>query len=204
MTTNASGRNVQDELNRCMPAAKHAKLGDVLVDLIVNTNADVVDGTALIAAISTSVMNSGALAILAGASPSARTTVPILYMVSGVLLRKAASTMAPLVGTLATAKSAAWAFYIDAAGVLTTSAKTADANTHDLALAALPAVPAGKAQIGVLVLDNATGAGFIGGTTALDTASLTSTYYNTTGPVVLATGLVQSAVAVATLDARNG
>jgi hypothetical protein len=40
-------RNVQDELNRSMPAAQHAALGDLLAALIVNYNAlqaDVVAG----------------------------------------------------------------------------------------------------------------------------------------------------------------
>ena len=31
--------NLQDELNRCMPAAGHAKLGDLLVDIITKHNA---------------------------------------------------------------------------------------------------------------------------------------------------------------------
>lgn len=31
-------RNIQDELNRLAPAAAHAKLGDVLVDLITGYN----------------------------------------------------------------------------------------------------------------------------------------------------------------------
>lgn len=38
MSNNGTG-NVQDELNRCMPAAKHAQLGDVLNDLITQHNA---------------------------------------------------------------------------------------------------------------------------------------------------------------------
>lgn len=37
MTTPA--RNLQDELNRCMPAAAHAKLGDLLNELITKHNA---------------------------------------------------------------------------------------------------------------------------------------------------------------------
>lgn len=33
-------RNLQDELNRCMPAADHAKLGNLLNDLITAVNAN--------------------------------------------------------------------------------------------------------------------------------------------------------------------
>ena len=37
MSNNGTG-NVQDELNRCMPAASHAQLGDVLNDLLTGYN----------------------------------------------------------------------------------------------------------------------------------------------------------------------
>jgi hypothetical protein len=37
MSNNGTG-NVQDELNRCMPAAAHGKLGDVLNDLLTAYN----------------------------------------------------------------------------------------------------------------------------------------------------------------------
>lgn len=37
MSNNGTG-NVQDELNRCMPAAAHAKLGDILNDLLTAYN----------------------------------------------------------------------------------------------------------------------------------------------------------------------
>lgn len=32
-------RNLQDELNRCMPAADHAKLGDLIAEMITKHNA---------------------------------------------------------------------------------------------------------------------------------------------------------------------
>lgn len=167
--------NNEDELNRSMPAAKHASLGTLLTQLINTNNAE-------LTALSCAVLSSPGLAIKAGASAIVKAATAFAAVVTGTLVRKAANTdMAALVGTLATAKSALWAFYIDAAGVLTTSAKTADANTHDLALALMPAVPAGKALIGWIVVDNATGSGFVGGTTALDTGSLTVTYYNSNG-----------------------
>lgn len=46
-------RNLIDELNRCMPAADHAKLGDLLQELITKHNALVIK----IAAGSTDVAN---------------------------------------------------------------------------------------------------------------------------------------------------
>jgi len=183
MGTLAGTRSVQDELNRMAPAAAHAKLGDVLYDLITQHNNAVV-------AANTVVMTKAGLAIKTGSSAVVKAGSAILAMINGALVRKAANTdMAALAGTLATAKSAAWAFYIDASGTLTASAKTADSASHDAALALVPAAPAGLAQIGIVVVDNATGSNFVGGTTALDTGSLTVTYYDTIGATVYAVDL---------------
>ena len=43
------GQSVKDQLNRCMPAAGKAKLGNVLTDLITQHNALVVKFNALLA-----------------------------------------------------------------------------------------------------------------------------------------------------------
>lgn len=192
MSRNPSPFTPQDKLNRMNPAAAEVGLGNIVNDLITQHNA-------LLAASNSVVLQSAGLVIKAGGSAVVKAGSPVLAMVGGVPVRKAANTdMAALAGTLATAKSALWAFYIDASGNLSVSTKTADANTHDAALALMPAVPAGKAQIGFVVIDNATGSNFVGGTTALDTASLTVTYYHTVGPVI-----VGSAVAsVADLSTR--
>ncbi|MDB5550518.1 MAG: hypothetical protein JWL86_502 [Rhizobium sp.] len=167
-----SALQLQKELNHAMPIFGDVKFGDMLVAILASINALITPEA---------VLTNAGLAIKAGGSAIVKSVNAILAVVNGVFIRHAASDMAALVGTLATAKSAAWAFYIDGSGTLTTSAKTADAATHDAALALLPVPPVGLAQIGILVLDNATGAPFIGGTTALDTASLTATYYNTQG-----------------------
>lgn len=171
---------VQDQLNRAMPAMKHGMVGDVLADLIAGY-------TALQAREMSRALSPITFAIKAGGSTLAKASSAFIAVASGVLVQKAANTdMAALAGTLATAKSAAWAWYIDSAGNLTTSAKTADAASSAAAVALLPAPPAGLAQLGVVVIDNATGSNFVGGTTALDTASLTVTYYPTPGAIVLA------------------
>lgn len=173
MSNIKSAATLQDQLNRCMPIAHDTKLGDLIAALIVAVNA-----------VTAACLTKAGLAIKASTSPTVKAANAILANIGGVYVSKAANTdMAALVGSLATAKSAAWAFYIDASGTLSTSDKTADAADHAAAVALIPAVPAGQAQIGVLVLDNATGAAFVGGTTALDTASLTATYYDTVGPV---------------------
>lgn len=175
-TTKINGTgNVQDELNRMSPAASHAKLGDLLAALITQIND-------LTARANNRMLTKAGLVIKQASSPLVRAASAFAAVADGVVVRKAASTdMAALAGTLATANSALWAFYIDSAGTLTTSTKTASVATHALAVADLPAVPAGLAMIGFIVIDNATGSNFVGGTTALDTGSLTVTYYDTLG-----------------------
>jgi hypothetical protein len=192
----------QAQLNKLSPTADKVKLGDVLGDLIVQNNALLTDLTALRAKLNTNMLTKAGLAIKAGASALAKTAIASAALVGGVPVYIAANTdMAPLLGTLATASSAAWAFYVDAAGVITTSEKTASVATHALAVAAIPAPPASKAMIGFIVVTNATGSNFVGGTTALDAASLTVTYYDATGPAVYAD--VLASVAVAGLENRT-
>lgn len=49
MSINGTG-NLQDELNRCSPAASHAKLGDLLAEIIAKHNAVLVQMDAAAAA----------------------------------------------------------------------------------------------------------------------------------------------------------
>lgn len=174
MNINAAA-SVQAQLDRSSPAAADAKLGTLLAELIARI-------TVLQNRLNTFVASSPGLAIKQASSTLAKAGTAFIAYINGTEVRKPANTDMPaLSGTLATAKSAAWVFYIDATGALSVSAKTADAADHASAVALIPATPAGLAQIGVLVLDNATGSNFVGGTTALDVASLTATYYNTHG-----------------------
>lgn len=177
-----SAAQIADQLNRFTPAAARVQLGQLLTDLVNGVNA-------ILGALDAVVLNKAGLVIKAGASALAKSVNAIDANINGVLITVAASDMAALAGTLATAKSAAWAFYTDASGTVSTSAKTADSANHAAAVAALPAAPAGLAQIGFVVVDNASGAGFVGGTTALDAAGLTTTFYDSVGPVLPATVL---------------
>lgn len=180
MATNTRTMDAQKALNRCMPLAKRVSLGDMLNNLINQVNY-------LTKRLNNRVLSNPGLVIKAGSSPIVKAGSAFLAEVGGVLIRKAANTdMSALAGTLATAKSAAWAFYINSSGTISTSTKTADAATHDAALALLTGTPDGYAQIGVIVIDNATGSNFVGGTTALDVANLTVTYYSANGPMSLA------------------
>ncbi len=169
-----TGNNV-DELNRMSPAASHAQLGTLANELLTGWNY-------LVARLNSVVLSKAGLVIKAGSSAIVKAGSAFAAVVNGTIVRKAANTdMAALAGTLANANSAAWAFYVDAAGTLTTSAKTANAATHAAAIALLPTTPLDRALIGFIVVDNATGSNFVGGTTPLDTGSLTVTYYDSSG-----------------------
>lgn len=136
------------------------------------------------------------LAIKAGSSPTVKSSGAFSAMAAGVIQSKSADTdMSAIAGSLATAKSALWAFYIDSAGTISTSTKTADAADAAAALALKPAVPANKVELGYIIVSNATGSAFVGGTTALDATDVTVTYVNSEA-VAATTG----AVAVTALD----
>ncbi|HCE08555.1 MAG TPA: hypothetical protein DEQ40_08135 [Oxalobacteraceae bacterium] len=172
-----SASRIQDQLNRILPAAAKAQLGTLLSDMINGLNA-------VLGALDTCVLNKAGLIIKAASSPIVKSVNSYAAMINGVTTVVAASDMSALAGTLATAKSAAWAFYVDGTGAITTSAKTADSATAAAAAALLPAVPANLAQIGFIVVTNTSGAGFIGGTTFLDAAGIAVGYYDTVGPLL--------------------
>lgn len=182
----AESRNYEDELNRCMPAASHGKLGTTLVELIAGFNKLLADLTAVRARLSNYLLSSAGLVIKTSSSAVVKAGSAFIAVAGGVPVSKAANTdMSAIAGTLATAKAALWAFYIDSEGTITTSAKTADADDAEGAIALLPAIPENKAMIGYIVVENATGSNFVGGTTALDASNVTVTYYNSYGAATL-------------------
>ena len=126
------------------------------------------------------VMNSAGLAIKAGGSAVVKSVNTVTAMIDGVLVSKAAADMAALVGTIAAAKKGVFVFTLKADGTLTTRAGLLTAAS--LAAITFPAIPAGEVVVGFLVVENGTASDFVGGTTALDTASLTCTYVNTPFP----------------------
>lgn len=117
------------------------------------------------------------LAINAAASPLVKTTVPFASFVSGQVVLKAAGALPALTGTIANGFTSSYAFFMDALGVVTVSQGNSVANTSTLSFSDLPKAT-GNVCIGLVIVVNATGALFTGGTTALDTGSLT-TYYTT-------------------------
>lgn len=169
---NRTAFDLKDQLNRCMPVAQAVKLGILLEELITQVNS-------VRESIRTNIVLPATLAIKSGTSPTVKSTGQFVVRVDGTVVVKAANTdMSALVGTLATAKAALWAFYIDSAGTITTSTKTADADDDAAALLLKPAVPDGKVELGYIIVENATGSGFVGGTTALDAEDVTVTYTN--------------------------
>lgn len=134
-------------------------------------------------------LSSAGLAIKAGGSAIVKTGAAAYYgIANGILVTKGAATdMAALSGTVTNAKFNIYCFYIDSAGTLTSAMGTEGAT---LAAVKFPQTPEGKAMLGFVVI-NPTGTGnFVGGTTALDDATVVpnAAYVNTIGafdPTVL-------------------
>lgn len=119
----------------------------------------------------TGALTSAALVIFGAASPLAKTGAAIFYaLVNGTIQTIAAATSMPaLVGTILTTNFNVYCFFIDGAGVVTSAMGTAGAT---LAKVVFPPFPEMKALVGFIII-HPTGAGsFVGGTTALDDASV--------------------------------
>lgn len=190
----------QEKVNKSSPALFRAKVGDAIADVIAQFNTLRADMVALSTALNTSIIIPVALVIKAGSSAIVKSSALFVVKVGGTAVSKAANTdMSAIAGTIADGFAAAWDFYIDAAGTITTSAKTADAASAAAALALLPAVPTNKVRIGSLAVATA-GATFVGGTTALDAGTATATYYNASTAAVFTAGI--TAAAVTDLESR--
>jgi hypothetical protein len=139
--------------------------------------------------LSSQTINPAALRIKGGsASATVQTNAASLYVANGKLVSKATAQDLPaLVGTVANGTFNVFAFFIDATGTFTT-AMGLPAST--LAGVQFPTIPERSAVVGFVVI-NPTGTGsFVGGTTALDDATVipNAVFANTTGafdPTVL-------------------
>jgi hypothetical protein len=133
--------------------------------------------------------NSGGLAIKTAGSALVKSVNTIYALVGGTLVKKTATDMAALSGTVTADKFNVYAFFIDAAGTLTTVMGT---EGDTLAAVVMPQASATRAMIGYVII-NPTGTGnFVGGTTALDDATVvpTAAYVDTVGPVAQADQIV--------------
>lgn len=125
-------------------------------------------------------LTTGGLAIKAGGSAIVKTVNTISYQINGIFYTKAAADMSALVGTVTNAYFNVFCFYVDATGTLTTTAGTQATTKAGIVF---PAHVDGKVMIGHLLV-NPTGTGnFVGGTTALDDATVVpnAVYTNTLG-----------------------
>lgn len=200
--------SIKTRLN-AMPGSKGSHELKVLFDLVLadltalraTVAAAVVDVAAIRTRSLTGTLTPATLVIGTASKLVPKASKPFTALAGGTLVFKAADTaMSALVGTIAQSKFGLWAFYIDSAGTITTSTKTADADTAAAAFALMPAVPASKAQIGFIIVTNS-GEAFDGGTDDLDKASTTVIYCDTVGhqtvPVAL-TGAAPSALTLLT------
>lgn len=121
--------------------------------------------------LSSQTLTSAGLRIKGGsASAVVQAHTAIYATAKGVLVTKAADTdMAALSGTVTNAKFNVFCHFIDSAGNLTTAMGIEGAT---LAAVTFPPIPQQKAMIGFTII-NPTGTGnFVGGTTALDDATV--------------------------------
>lgn len=129
---------------------------------------------------SQTLINAG-LAIFGAASPIVKAVNAFHAFANGVPVLKIANTnMAALSGTVLNATFNVFCFYIDQNGVLTSQMGAAGVAFSNVVF---PVVPKGQAQIGYTLI-NPTGTGaFVGGTTALDDATVVpnAVHVSTTG-----------------------
>ena len=127
-----------------------------------------------------SLINTGALAIHGSSSALAKFANTIYFMIDGQVYSKTTADCAALAGTVTNAKFNVFVFGVDATGTLTTTMGTEAAT---LGAVVFPALADGVVAIGFVVI-NPTGTGnFVGGTTALDDATVVpnAAYVNTVG-----------------------
>ena len=115
-------------------------------------------------------LTSAGLVIKGAGNTLAKAGSAFYATVAGKVVTKTANTdMAALSGTVTNAKFNVFVFYIDSAGTLTSAMGTEGAT---LAAVKFPVTPDRKAAIGFVII-NPTGTGnFVGGTTALDDATV--------------------------------
>jgi hypothetical protein len=125
------------------------------------------------------VLNTGGL-VISATTTLAKIANTIRYMLNGNLYSKTTVDCAAISGTIATGYKNVVVFYIDDDGTMGSVMGTAATTVAGITF---PAVPDNVAVIGFIIIENATGSNFVGGTTALNTGSLTVTYVDTPFPV---------------------
>lgn len=146
------------------------------------SNATTRDALTKLQGLADTLLSTGGLAIKAGGSAIVKAGTLCKAIVNGTLLSIAANTdWAALSGTVTNAKFNVFVFCITADGTKTTLMGTEGAT---LGAVVLPTIPADTAVVGFVII-NPTGTGnFVGGTTALDDATVVpnAVYVNTPFP----------------------
>lgn len=116
-------------------------------------------------------LNSAGLAIHGSASALVKTGAADCYLIAnGIPVKIAAATDLPaLVGTVATATFNVFCFFVDSGGTKTVAMGTAGTT---LAKMVFPPFPSLKALIGFIIVAPTGTGSFVGGTTALDDATV--------------------------------
>jgi hypothetical protein len=121
-------------------------------------------------------LNSAGLAIKAGGSAIAKFANTAEFKINGKIYTKTTADLPLPVVTVAAGKKTVVAWFLDASGNITSAYATPVLVAE--ATPVLPAFADTKVCIGAALISNGTASNFVGATTALDTASLTVTYYN--------------------------
>lgn len=131
-------------------------------------------------ALCTGLLNSGGLAIHGSASAVAKIANTVYFMIDGQVYTKTTADTSALAGTVTNAKYNVFVFTLNSGGTFHTYMGTEAAT---LGAVAFPSVPDGEVAVGFVII-NPTGTGnFVGGTTALDDATVApgALYVNTVG-----------------------
>ena len=180
-------------------------LNSILTDLtaIRATQALVVaDITAIKTRSNGSMLSPAGLAIGGGSKLTAQAVKPFMAIANGIAVYvPAATSMSVLPASTTTmSKFGLWAFYIDSAGTITTSARTAEADTAAAAFALMPSVPTGKTQIGCIIVTDSNST-FVAGTDALDASGVTVIYIDNVANVSVPVAQTSSTPAALTIAA---
>lgn len=130
---------------------------------------------------------SAGMAIKTSSSALAKTVNAFNYTIDGNIIgAKGAGDLPALTGiNVADGYTTCITVSINSSGTFSLTESIADQLTSGLTgifpISALGVVPAGNALVGYIVIKNATGSVFTGGTTALDVSNLTVTYLNAVG-----------------------
>ena len=148
-------------------------IAQTILDLVTKKvlTALVTDLGSLFNTASNQALTSAGLVITGAGGTTAKFGASIWYALAGgqLVTKAAAAATAALSGTVANATFNVFCYYCDSSGVITTAMGVAGTT---LALVEFPVAPANKALAGFVII-NPTGTGpFVGGTTAIDDATV--------------------------------